>query len=95
MKHPRVYGSLLSVFILIVLASCATLPRSDVYVPSAKEDNRGRIEDIERKLVLQYRKADSSESAAVKKNSIRSSPCRHPTQVIWRGSTPSMPIGIF
>lgn len=67
MKHPRVYGSLLSVFILIVLASCATLPRSDVYVPSAKEDNRGRIEDIERKLVLQYRKADSSESAAVKK----------------------------
>ncbi|MGI5173807.1 hypothetical protein H0R92_09425 [Treponema sp. OMZ 840] len=65
MRH--IYAAALLCFLPVFFTSCATVPRSDVYVPSAKEDNRGRIEDIERKLVLQHRKIVPSENAAVKK----------------------------
>ena len=53
MKYEHLYAALFSAFILIAFASCSTVPRSDVYSSSVKEDNGARIENIERSLVLQ------------------------------------------
>ncbi|WP_428770740.1 hypothetical protein V1L52_02565 [Treponema sp. HNW] len=72
MKQSHIYGGFISAFILIALVSCSTVPRSDIYSSSVKEDNSPRIENIEhslvllRKTVLQRKTRDAAETASVK-----------------------------
>ena len=72
MKHERLYAGFFSAFILIAFASCSTLPRSDVYSSSVKEDNGARIENIERSLVLQRKSVLQSKTVLQGKTILQS-----------------------
>ncbi len=67
MKTLHGYGAGALCVLIGFFISCATVPRDEVYSSSTREDNKGRLEDIERAIVDQYRAPTMARNAVIKK----------------------------